>query len=59
MSTRSSGKVKFVSEFISIARVKNSFLFRVIALWNKLPKDIAYNELINPQFDFKRAIKDT
>ena len=53
--TRRSEKVKFTSEFTSIARVQTSPLYRGIALWDKLPKNIQKLDL---KIDFKRAIKN-
>ena len=38
--TRSSSKVKFVSDFTSLTRVQNNPLYRGIALWNTLREDI-------------------
>ena len=53
--TRSYEKVKFISEFTSIARVQTCPLYRSIALWDKLPKDIQKFDL---KIDFKRAINN-
>ena len=53
--TRSSEKVKFITEFTSITRVQISPLYRGIMLWDKLPKDI---QTLGSKIDFKRAINN-